>query len=614
MGPLVVCLFAILVTQAIGEPVPVGPRITVNEGTLQGMTIQYQQETQLQVDKPIDVFLGVPFANPPVRFAAPEPKSPWTGVYDATEFKPACHQAPSPIYPQQSEDCLYLNVYVPSPKPSNAAVMVWIHGGGFSEGSSSSSAFTGGPIVSVGDVILVTISYRLSIFATFTTKDNVAPGNFGMLDQVAALRWVYENIEAFGGDRERITIFGVSAGAASVSFHTLSKLSRDYFSQAILQSGSALSVWAYKDNAESEMTKVQSLATAMDCDAENTSALVQCLRSKEAEALRAAASKIYTSNYVTLDGNFLEDSPLNLYMKNDFKKLPMIAGFTKDEGTLLTLSGTLPTPPLSGKGFKRIIAAFVQEYGITSEDVLGVVLQEYIDWTISDDPDADYFQATVDFITDTHFACAVDSELRFHAGGSSPLYEYFFTHVPTQSISTLFEEPKPWLGAGHGEDVPLVFGWPFIEDLVTYTGFNLTAEEMELSYKIIQFWTNFAKSGDPSKASVSATPGENEYSWPAFDLPGLRYKDLSTELGEGRAVKARKCAFWREYFPQVLSFMGEPQTAEVDDDGEGDEETEGDTGSREVLVEYQELLAEWRREFAAYMERKSNRCSANPMA
>nr|XP_054751051.1 cholinesterase 1-like [Lytechinus pictus] len=604
MEPLIFCLCAILALQARSEPVPTGPMINVNEGTLQGFTARYQEDTQLQVDKQIDVFLGVPFADPPVRFAAPEPKTPWTGVYDATAFKPACQQAPSPIYPDQSEDCLYLNVYAPSPKPSKAAVMVWIHGGGFSEGSIMSVGFSGGPIVSVGDVILVTISYRLSIFATFTTKDEAAPGNVGMLDQVAALKWVYENIEAFGGDKKMITLVGESAGAASVSFHLLSQLSRDYFTQAILQSGSSLAHWAYRDDDESEMAKVESLASAMNCEAKNSTALVECLRSKDAEELRLASSTVYTEHYVVVDGNFLEASPPELYKTDDFKKLPMMAGFTKDEASFYALFDFIPEPPISGKVFTELIAGTLQEIGIDGEDVVGVVLQEYVDWTIADDPEADYFQAIVDFFTDTHYACPADGELRFHADEGSPLFEYYFTHVPSQSIFTIGQEAVPWLGAGHAEDIPLVFGWPFIEEIVTYVGFNLTAEEKELSHKIIQFWTNFAKSGDPSKASENAAPGENEYSWPAFEVPGLRYKELSTELGEGRAIKARKCAFWREYFPEVLSTLGTP---DAEDD---DEENLDEPGSQEVLAEYRELLGEWRREFQAYMQRRGNRCPA----
>ncbi|XP_072173624.1 cholinesterase-like [Diadema setosum] len=477
--------------------------------------------------------------------------------------------------------------------------MVWIHGGGFSEGTAMSYAYNGIPLVGTGggDVIVVTINYRLGIFATFTTKDEAAPGNYGMLDQVAALKWIYNNIGAFGGDRNRITLFGESAGGASVGFHLLSKLSRGYFNQAIMQSGSPLATWAFIDSREYEVQKIEGLAEVVGCEAEDSSALVECLREIDGSELRQAAEAIYVSHYVTLDGTFLEDTPVNLLTRGDLKRAAVLSGYTADEGTFFSLFADYPTPPVSLETFRQYVKDGLTLYEITNEFLHNAVLQEYTDWTVADDPEGDQWRSGIDFMGDTHFACPAEAMHKAHAAFGDAVFTYYMTFVPTKSIYSLggLEVPS-WFGAGHADDIPLVFGWVFTPEMRIYAGFNVTEAEAALSAKVMKFWTNFAKSGDPSRSSFDAPSGEGQDSWPVFTVPELRYKELSYELGEGRALNARRCSFWNQYFANLLTTAPEG----------GAESSEALHEWEESFEDWKDVVSDWKKLFAKYKQRQCN--------
>ncbi|XP_071477532.1 acetylcholinesterase-like [Diadema antillarum] len=574
------------------------PRVTVNEGILVGKTVHFSEDTFINKTRDVDVFLGVPFAEPPDRFSPPQPKAAWTGERNATEFSAACVQDLAEFYPDMSEDCLYLNIYAPSQRQPGIPVMVWIHGGGFSGGTAMTYEYWGIPLVTVGDVIVVTLNYRLGVFAQFSTEDDVAPGNYGMLDQVAALEWVYNNIEAFDGDKDDITIFGESAGSASVNFHLLSKLSRGFFNKAMLQSGSAFSPWAFKHDPERERRLSQGLGVAFGCDTSTSEVLVACLKLQEADELRMKANELYNLDGaypVTLDGTFLEDTPKNLYEMGDFAKVPLLAGFNKDEGTLIPLAflphyiGS-PIPPVINRTTFDFFVNYYRSFGL-SDDILGdSINQEYIDWTIADDPGADYFPSLVDLGTDFDFAAPTDYVIRKHANAGGTVYKYFMTHVPTKSNLQYGEiyPSTPWLGAGHTEDLTFVFGMPFIDELYNIKAHNMTAEENALSVKFMEFWTNFAKSGDPSRPSEDVPQGDGEDFWPLYTIPELSHKELSLELGEGRAARARGCRFWNHYMPTLMIF-----TSDMD-------ETEKEW--RESYDDWKDNTVEWQRAFEDYKD------------
>ncbi|XP_022105589.1 cholinesterase-like [Acanthaster planci] len=256
------------------------PTVSVREGVLVGTTETFQESQFIHVNKTIDVFKGVPFAEPPVgqlRFRPPVAKGPWDGTYDATYFRDACVQDPSQgIGAQQG----------------GAAVMVWIHGGGFTTGSGILPVYDGQALVALGDVIVVTINYRLNAFGFLTTGDEALPGNLGLMDQVLALKWIKENIGAFGGDSDNITIFGESAGSASVHFHILSAHSKGLFNRGVMQSGTLFAPWAYSDDKDMLRKQAFDIGEKVGCSTAESEALVNCLLDKNASDLYVASDPV----------------------------------------------------------------------------------------------------------------------------------------------------------------------------------------------------------------------------------------------------------------------------------------------------------------------------------
>ncbi|GBM76695.1 Acetylcholinesterase-1 [Araneus ventricosus] len=243
---------------------------------------------------PVKVFLGIPFAEPPfgnLRFRKPKPVKPWTKTLEATRMPPACVQhTPYPFpwadhLPGKSEDCLYLNIYAPfnARNGSNLAVLFWIHGGGFTFGSNRLDVYDASALAVHGNVIVVTVNYRLGVFGFLTSDSEDAQGNVGMYDMVMALQWVNDNIESFGGDKKRITLFGESAGSVAVSLLCISPLTSGLFSKAILQSATA--VFLKSDQLQPNLALSQRLAEAVGCASETKTiekypeSVVGCLRS-----------------------------------------------------------------------------------------------------------------------------------------------------------------------------------------------------------------------------------------------------------------------------------------------------------------------------------------------
>ena len=273
------------------------PSLIVNTlaGRVRGMT------AFAATGKQVDVWNSIPFGQPPLgelRFRHPRPMDPWDGIRDTRDMPNSCWQTMDDFFgnfagstmwnanTERSEDCLYLSVTVPRPRPKNAAVMVWIFGGGFVTGSSTLDVYDPKILVSEENIIYVTLQYRVASLGFLYFDQPGAPGNMGMLDQVMALQWIHSNIASFGGNPNNITLFGESAGAASVSMHLLSPLSRNLFSQAIMQSGSATAPWATVDREETIIRGLR-LAEAVGCphSRANLSATLDCLKTINASTL-----------------------------------------------------------------------------------------------------------------------------------------------------------------------------------------------------------------------------------------------------------------------------------------------------------------------------------------
>lgn len=298
--------------------------------------------------KSISKFLGIPFASPPIgelRFKPPKPPVSWKpSVRPAKEYGNVCFQSPKRLefYFKRymasvhnftiSEDCLYLDVYTPNVSLS-FPVLVYIHGGAYELGTSIT--FTG-DILALHGVVVVVIQYRLGPFGFLTTGDSAAPGNYGMLDQVEALKWVKGNIENFGGDPSKVTIFGQSAGGSSVGLHLLSPLSEGLFHQAIAESGVDLCPFAIQP-VSSGLCFAKELSGKLNCPTSDHSAMVACMSEKEGHLIQEASAAIeerFTDYFPwepIVDERLLHDLPRNLRKKGKFKKVKLIIGFTSQE-------------------------------------------------------------------------------------------------------------------------------------------------------------------------------------------------------------------------------------------------------------------------------------------
>ncbi|XP_054751464.2 cholinesterase 1-like [Lytechinus pictus] len=537
--------------QAVGNPV-----ITLNGGDkLEGITIPYSESQFLNLSKSIDAFLGVPFAQPPVgdrRFANPVPID-IQGTYNATYSRAECPQlTPLTDLPgieigrEVNEDCLYLSIYTPSPKPTSLApVFVWIHGGGYMIGGGSELIYQPLPMVALSDIIVVNVNYRLGAFGYFTSGDDVAKGNYGMLDQVMALQWVQDNIAAFGGDPMKITIGGESAGGSSVNLLSLSPLTDGLFQQTIMQSGNALCPWSWTTN-ERGVRAGRELAMSLGCSIDDSSTMVACLREVPERNLTQAMVTISSAlSSPVVDGYFLLDTPLELINRRQFKVQPTLMGTNEDEGASGALSlfpGTArsETPPLMNISFFRSLIQS-QTYNDATDIELAAIENEYVDWSVADDPNGNQIDGFIRLGTDIDFACPTEYLARALESAGADVYRYEMTHDPSWSVYAGI--PK-WLGAAHAEDLQYVFTWGLnpapIAQIV-----GQSDEEKALSVQFVRYWANFVISGNPNGPLDTGDYPE----WPRYTMPGQEYKKLSLDMANDRAMRASQCALWRNFLP-----------------------------------------------------------------
>ena len=317
--------------------------ITTNNGQVQGYTEMIDGVS-------VDSYLGIPFAMPPLgdlRFKAPQPVQNWTGILDTTKQPNSCMQSLDTNFGRfsgvemwntktnLSEDCLYLNIWVPRMENnSKPPVMLWFYGGSYVYGSITLDVYDGRYLAAKNNVIVASMQYRMGVHGFLYTGTEDAPGNMGLLDQQLAMKWIYEHIEYFGGDKNRICLFGESAGAASISHHLLAPSSWPYFNNAILMSSSSLSPWAVDTSLNLKIHALH-FAKIMNCP-QSWSKLIECLRNKSAQELEAKQWELENKNIGTfspvIDKSFLPDDPLVLLNSGKIKDANILAGTTTDEG------------------------------------------------------------------------------------------------------------------------------------------------------------------------------------------------------------------------------------------------------------------------------------------
>ena len=441
----------------------------------------------------VRAYLGIPYAAPPVdglRWKPPVDAAGWKGTRDATKYGARCMQATlfaDMVFQDQkmSEDCLFLNVFVPSSQQANAKlpVMVWIHGGGYFAGSGSEPRQTGEVLPTHG-VILVTLNYRLGVFGFLATPElakegHGSAGNYGLMDMMTALQWVKANIAQFGGDAENVTIFGESAGSMAVSALMAAQPARGLFEKAIGESGGSLSVGGPKESSYLEVqAKDQAWVSSLGMD-------IAHLRELPAEEVLAAGTRKDAPLFWPVVDGRLFTEPLSVtYAAGQQTHVPLLVGWNHDE-------------------------QFSQSQGMTAEKWKAFAAQTYGDKTSEflklypADTDAQAVRSAIDYQSDVFIETSgwrwADAQAKT---GGAPVYRY---RLDLAAPPSKYHQGSY---AFHSDDIEYVFG-----TLDTRPGAAWRPEDRKLSDEMVGYWTNFAKTGDPN--------GNGLPQWPRFDQTGM---------------------------------------------------------------------------------------------
>lgn len=467
-----------------------------------------------EADGEVRRFEGIPFARPPVdelRWQAPEPVAPWSGVRDATEPGGQCAQL-APAYggtPTYGEDCLYLNVTTPA-HAKRLPVMVWVHGG--SNVTGRGSVYDGAKLAADGDVVVVTVNYRLGVFGWLAHPDfegaGEQAGNYGLLDQQAALRWVQRNARAFGGDPGNVTLFGESAGAENTCANLVSPAARGLFHKAIPQSYAC--GWPVREEQTAEQEAVR-VAEAVGC------ADAACLRGVDAKTLLEGFASAGVAAGPVAGNALLPRQPADAIESGRFNRMPVMHGNTLDEMRLF-VSLRYPTE-ITAAQYEDIIRA---GYGPAADAVLAR-------YPAAAYPSPRIALSTVQTDSGTPLStCAhLDAYERLDDAGV-PVYAYQFAD---RTAPPLVDAPGFDEGAEHAAE--LTFLWPGLLGA-------LTPEQERLSDTMVRYWTSFAHKGKPKAKHAPR--------WPEFDHAD---ETLSLDLGRDGVRTtdvgvASNCAFWEQ--------------------------------------------------------------------
>uniref|UniRef100_A0A9J7YC74 Neuroligin 3a n=1 Tax=Cyprinus carpio carpio TaxID=630221 RepID=A0A9J7YC74_CYPCA len=592
------------------------PTVNTQYGKLRGARVPLPSE----ILGPVDQYLGVPYAAPPVgekRFLPPEPPLSWSGIKNATHFAPVCPQnihnaVPEIMMPiwftfnldivatyiqDQNEDCLYLNIYVPTEdvkriskecarKPNKKIcrkggthskkqgedlsdndgdededirdtgakpVMVYIHGGSYMEGTGN--MIDASVLASYGNVIVITLNFRVGVLGFLSTGDQAAKGNYGVLDQIQALRWISENIGYFGGDSNRITVFGSGIGASCVSLLTLSHHSEGLFHRAIIQSGSALSSWAVNYQP---VKYTRLLAEKVGCNVLDTLDMVDCLRKKSARELveqDIQPARYHVAFGPVIDGDVIPDDPEILMEQGEFLNYDIMLGVNQGEGLRFVENVVDSEDGVSGNDFDFSVSDFVDSlYGYPEgKDTLRETIKfMYTDWADRDNPETRR-KTLVALFTDHQWVEPSVVTADLHARYGSPTYFYAFYHH-CQSLM------KPaWSDAAHGDEVPYVFGIPMIGPTDLFPC-NFSKNDVMLSAVVMTYWTNFAKTGDPNKPVPQDTKFIHtkanrfeEVAWSKYNPQDQLYLHIGLKPRVRDHYRATKVAFWKHLVPHLYN-------------------------------------------------------------
>ncbi|XP_011494688.1 PREDICTED: venom carboxylesterase-6-like [Ceratosolen solmsi marchali] len=517
------------------------PRVKTPLGNIQG----YYKISEY--GKLYEAYEGIPYALPPVgklRFESPQSIPAWPGEIKATKLSHQCLQYNHKPYHLAgeyvigAEDCLYLNIYIPEREDETflLPVIFWIHGGAFIHGSGN---IFGGKFLIDKNIILVTINYRLGPLGFLSTDDDIVSGNMGLKDQSMALRWIHDNIEFFGGDSKKITLIGLSAGAASVHYHYLSPLSVGLFQNGMSISGTALDCWAQTENSSE---KAKKLGTLMGCPTERTNEMVECLRQRPGRVIVQAVKDFMPWLYNPFspfgpviekasDNAFISRSPVLIVQSGDVMDVPWITGVTSEEGLYPVAEFAVNRQLWKELNENwELLAPHLLDFNYTLSQVMHAEIAIKIrnHYMQHNSFNQQNIKPVIKMVGDRLFVIDAEKAARMQAKvNKSPVWFYYFTYRSAESLSDLYSGTTQNFGVSHADDAYLVIENPMINP-------TITKSDRAMQSDLLHLWTSYANKGvqDFSPEWKKVDPSETNFNYLHISGPGKFKMEESINFGE----------------------------------------------------------------------------------
>ncbi|XP_061183019.1 acetylcholinesterase-like [Saccostrea echinata] len=508
-------------------------------------------------------FLQIPYAQPPIgrlRFTKPRPYGSWNGTLNATAFGPACPQVYNYHFVKHglSEDCLHLNIYAPPnlKSLSKKSVMVWIHGGSYSVGTAS--FYDGSMLAKTGNVIVVTVNYRLGLLGFLALKKSTVKGNYGLWDQMMALQWVKDNIDDYGGDTNSITIFGQSAGGFSVGFLALIPQNEGLFHRVIMQSGvpnSSLKVTrqGYDTYSTSEAVSVHLCPFFQ----ENILMRIICMR------YLPTSSYTYPSSYIPLapvvDNDLFQQSPEEILKDQNssafafFKSLDVIVTNCDTEGSVL-----FPAIESLERYYKKIDdslipsdwvwnvgpEAMLKEYYGRNKRLFSEIGNFY--GFTKNSTSQDQFRRWTELFTDLFFIAPSTEIIDIHSNNKSSTFRFILSRESPIYPGVMYNESAPpeWFhGAAHSDDVVYLFLIENLQEFDPNTTVKATEEDLLYAFQMRKYWSNFAITGNPNDPRLPF--------WPRYNIHNKSFIQLGDNISSKISYKSQEADFWLHEIPYI---------------------------------------------------------------